>query len=180
MYCLMQGVLRLGQDADEILLVERGQLDPDRKPALELGDEVGRLGHVEGAGADEEDVVGLDQAVARVDGRAFDDRQQVALDALAADLGPVARFAAGDLVQLVQEDDARVLDALDGQAGDLVHVDQPPLLFVEQVLPGLVDFDFPLLGLSAHEAGHELLDLDADLLDARVGEDLEGRSRSVP
>ena len=42
---------------------------------------------MEGAGGDEQDVVGLDRAVLGVDGRPLDDRQEVALDALAGDVG---------------------------------------------------------------------------------------------
>ena len=69
------------------------------------------LGDVEGAGGDEQDVVGLHRAVLGRDRRALDDRQQVALHALARDVGAVARaLAAGDLVDLVEEDDAGLLD----------------------------------------------------------------------
>jgi hypothetical protein len=68
---------------------------------------------VERAGGDEEDVVGRDHAVLGVDRGAFDDGQNVALHAFARDVGAVAAFAAGDLVDLVEEDDAGVFDALD-------------------------------------------------------------------
>ena len=86
---------------------ERVELDADREPALELGDQVRRLRDVERAGGDEEHVIGLDGAVLGVDRRALDDRQQVALHALARDVGPAAaRLAPGDLVDLVEEDDA--------------------------------------------------------------------------
>ena len=91
---LGQRVLRLLQDADEILLAERLQLHADGEAALQLGDQVAGLGDVEGAGGDEQDVVGAHEAVARVDGGAFDDRQDVALHAFAADVGAVARIRA--------------------------------------------------------------------------------------
>ena len=77
-------------------------------------------------------MVGLHHPVFRVHRRAFDDRQDVALHAFAADVGPVPAFAAGDLVDLVDEDDARFLHALDGGARDAVHVDQLLLLFLAQ------------------------------------------------
>ena len=95
------------------------QLDADREPALQLGHQVGRLGPVEGPGGDEEDVVGLDRPVLGVDGRPLDDRQEVALDALAGDVGPLAAavLAAGDLVDLVEEDDPRFLGQGDGRRG---------------------------------------------------------------
>ena len=115
---LDERALRLGEDADEVLAAERLELDADRKAALQLGNQVRRLRDVERAGGDEEDVVGLDHAVLGVDGRAFDDRQDVALHAFAADVGPVAAFAPGDLVDLVDEDDARLLHAIDRGARD--------------------------------------------------------------
>ncbi len=115
-----QGVLGLGQDADEILARQGLQLDPDGKAPLQLGDQVGGLGDVEGAGGDEQDVVGADHAVLGGHRGALDDRQEVPLDPLAGHVGAVAAFAAGDLVQLVQEDDAGVLDPPDGLA-------RPPL-----------------------------------------------------
>ena len=83
---LGQRVLRLGHDADEVRLGERLELDADREAALQLGDQVARLGDVERAGGDEEDVVGPHLAVAGLHGRALDDRQQVALHALARDV----------------------------------------------------------------------------------------------
>jgi hypothetical protein len=56
---------------------------------------------MERARGDEEDVVGADRAILGVDGRSLDDRQQVALYALARDVGAVGGLAAGDLVDLV-------------------------------------------------------------------------------
>src|SRR5687768_17835710 len=50
---LDERVLRLGQDAHEITLAERLELDANREPPLQLGDEIGRLRHVERAGRDE-------------------------------------------------------------------------------------------------------------------------------
>ena len=83
---LQERVLGLREDADEVLLGQGVELDADRKAALELRDQVRGLGDVERAGGDEEDVVGLHEPVLGVDGRAFDDRQEVALDALARDV----------------------------------------------------------------------------------------------
>ena len=56
-----QRVVGLGQDAHEIVLGQRAQLDPDRQAALQFGQQVRRLGDVEGARGDEQDVVGLDR-----------------------------------------------------------------------------------------------------------------------
>ena len=104
---LGQRVLRLGQDRVEVFFGQTAQLDPDREAALQLGDQVGGAGVVEGAGGDEEDVVGLDRAVAGHHDRALDDRQQVALDPFARDIGAVVAVAADRLVDLVDEDDRR-------------------------------------------------------------------------
>ena len=99
----------LGQDRLEVVDRQRPELDADRKAPLQLGDQVARLGEVEGARGDEQDVVGLDHAVLGVDGRALDQRQQVALHALARDVGALRLGARRDLVDLVDEDDAVLL-----------------------------------------------------------------------
>src|SRR5262249_18862701 len=150
---LQERVLGLGQDAHEVGLRERVELDADRKAALQLRDQVRRFRHVKGARRDEEDVVRLDESVLRVDRRALDDRQQVALDALARDVrAAAARFAAGDLVDLVEENDARGLGALDRLARDLAGIDQPPLLLRLEDLARLADGRLPTLLLAAEEA----------------------------
>ena len=90
---LDQRVARLGQDAHEVVARERLELDADRKAALQLGNQVRRLRDVERAGGDEQDVIGLHHAVLGVDGRALDDRQDVALHAFAADVGAMTAAA---------------------------------------------------------------------------------------
>ena len=110
--------LRLRQDAAQVLRRQRLQLDADRQAALQLGQQVRRLGHVEGARGDEQHVVGLHRPVLGRDRGALDQRQQVALHALARDVGAdaAALRARADLVDLVEEHDAVVLDAADGLA----------------------------------------------------------------
>src|SRR5690606_29867539 len=110
---------RLREDAAEVLLGQRTQLDADRQAALQLGQEVGRLGDVEGAGGDEEDVIRLDRPVFGGDRRALDERQEVALHALARDARAHAAVARGDLVDLVDEDDTVVFRRAYGLALDL-------------------------------------------------------------
>ena len=65
---------------------------------------------------DEEDVVCRNHAVLGVDGGPFDDGENVSLYTFAADVGAVAAFAPGDLVDLVEKDHAGVLDAFDCEA----------------------------------------------------------------
>ena len=91
------------------------------------------------AGGDEQDMIGPHIAVARLHRRAFDDRQQVALHALTRHVGPGALAAlAGDLVDLVDEDDAVVFDAVQRLVHHVVHVDQLLQLFVDQDAARLV------------------------------------------
>ena len=160
---LRERVLRLRHDAHEVLLGERLELDANRKAALQLGNQIARLGDVERAGGDEEDVIGLHHAVLRLHVRAFDDRQQVALHAFARDVGPAhLRPLAGDLVDLVEEDDAELLDALERVGGDVVQVDQLLELLLEQNATRLGDLHRALL----LPLGHHLLEHVGDVVHA--------------
>src|SRR6185295_3619280 len=91
------------------------------------------------AGCDEEYVIGLHHAVARVDRSAFDDRQDVALHTFARNIRALAAFASGDLVDLVQENDSRGFDSFDRKPRDLIHINQLLLLFLDQIFHRLVD-----------------------------------------
>ncbi len=134
-----QRVLGLGEDPLELVGVEGLKLDPDRKAPLHLGDEIRRPRHVEGAGGDEQNVVGADDTVPGVDVGALDDRQQIALDALAGHIraAPAGILARTDLVDLVEKDDARLLDPFDGLGLDLGAVDELLLLLGDEDPPRL-------------------------------------------
>ena len=100
-------VLRLGHDANKVLLGEGLQFNAYRKAPLQLGNEIARLRHVKGTGGDEEHMVRLHHPVLGLHVRAFDDRQQIALHALTRDIRAThLRSFASDLVDLVEEDDA--------------------------------------------------------------------------
>ena len=116
-YCLMRLASVSVRMRRKSSLVSGRQLDADRQPALQLGQQVRRLGDMEGARGDEQDVVGLHRPVLGRDRRALDQRQQVALHALAADIAAVAALAGADLVDLVEEDDAVVLGRGDAPPG---------------------------------------------------------------
>src|ERR1035437_9410388 len=169
--------LRLGEDLDEVFHRQRLQLHADGEAPLQFGDQVARLGNVECTGGDEQDVVGAHHAVARVHRGAFDDGQNVALHAFARNVRPVPAFASRDLVDFVEEDDARVLHALHGDARDLVHVDQTLLFFLDEVLERLADLHLPLLGALAEDVGQHVFHVDVHLLDPLIGDDLERRHR---
>ncbi len=86
-----QRVLRLGEDRFEVLGGQRIELDANRKAPLQFGNQVRGLADVKRAGRDEQHVVGFDGAVLGVDRAALDDRQDVALHALARNVGAAAR-----------------------------------------------------------------------------------------
>ena len=124
---------RLGEDAHELVDAERRELDADRKSALQLGDQIGRLRHAERARRDEQHVIGAHHSVARADGAALDERQQIALHAFARYVGAVRLGAARDLVDLVDEHDAVLFDGAHGRDLQVLLVDElRGLLFLEQ------------------------------------------------
>src|SRR6266404_4243160 len=94
---------------------------------------------MERAGGDEQNMIGAHHAIARIDRRALDDRQNVALHTLARDVRAVAGFAAGNLIDLVEKDYAGRFDALQRCARHRVHVDEPLFLFLHQIIHRFVD-----------------------------------------
>src|SRR5690606_7889274 len=166
--------LRLGEDADEVVLAQRAQFHPDREAALQLWDQVARLGEVERARRNEEDVVGLDRPVLGRHGRAFHQRQQVALHAFATDIATADVLAAlGDLVDLVDEDDAVLLAGLDRGFAHVVLVDQLAGLFLDQLRARGLDRHRALVGLAAGLLREHRPQLLAHLLHARRGHDVD-------
>mmetsp|Transcript_108617 Transcript_108617/g.315912 ORF Transcript_108617/g.315912 Transcript_108617/m.315912 type:complete len:261 (-) Transcript_108617:704-1486(-) len=105
---------RLRQDLVHVVFRKALELDLDRQPALQLGEQVARLRVVERARAHEEDKVRVHVAVLGIYGGALDQRQQVALDALRACVRAAIGAAGADLVDLVDEDDAALLHGADG------------------------------------------------------------------
>ena len=61
------------ENADEILFRQGTEFNADREAPLELWNEIGRFGHMEGPGGDKEDVICYDRAMFCVDGAAFYD-----------------------------------------------------------------------------------------------------------
>src|SRR5262249_48992091 len=130
---------------------------------------------MERAGGDEEDVVGLHLAVLGGDGGALDQRQQVALYALAADVGAVAALASADLVDLVEEDDAVILDRGDRLLDQLLVVEKLVGFLVDKDVVRIAHGDAPRLGTIAKRFAEHLADVhDADA-GARHAGDLELR-----
>ena len=128
------------------------------------------------AGGDEEDVIRLHHAVLRVDRRPFDDRQQIALHAFARNVGAVrCLLAPRDLVDLIEEDDAALFDALDCFARHILLIDELLRLLVDDEVARVADANLLALRLAAEEAGQHVLHVDAHLFDALSREDLQRR-----
>ena len=108
------------------------QFDADRQPALQFGQQVRGLRNVERARRNEQNMVGLHRAVLGRDGGAFDQRQQIALHALARHVAAHAALARANLVELVEEDDAVLLHRLDRFQHQLVLIEQFVGFLVEQ------------------------------------------------
>ena len=159
--------------------VSGAQLDPDREAALQFRQEVGRLRDVEGAGGDEQDVVGLDRAVLGRDRRALDQGQEVALHALARHVAADAPVPGRDLVDLVEEDDAVVLDLADRLLHERVLVEQLVGFLGDERLVGLAHADAPGLGFAAERLAEHVAEIDRPDGGARQAGDLEHRQSAA-
>src|SRR5579859_1718983 len=116
---------------------------------------------MKGARRNEENVVGLYRAVLGGDGGSLDERQEIALDALAADVAAAAEFGARtDLVDLVEEDDAIVLDGLDGLAKDRILVEKLFGLFCDERRVRVGDAEPLGLGSAAKGLAEDIAQID--------------------
>ena len=101
---------------------------------------------------DEEHMIGLDRAILRNDRRALHDWQDVALNALARDIcACTASIAHGDLVNLIEEDDAAVLGSAHRLLGNDIHIDKFVRLFCREDLACLCDCHLALAAVFRHE-----------------------------
>jgi hypothetical protein len=88
-----------------------------------------------------------------------------------------AAVAARDLVDLVDEDDAGLFDALHGGAADRFHVEQFGLLLGGDLLERFGHLEAARLGAPAEQVAHHVLQVDADLFDRGAGNHFERRHR---
>src|SRR6266542_4182020 len=86
---------------------------------------------------------------------------------------PMSALSPGDLVELVEEDDAGVLDPADGLAHGLVHVHELLGFLLGQEPSRLAHLEPATASPAGHEIGQHVLDVHADLLHALAGKDLE-------
>ena len=127
---------------------------------------------MERARGDEQDVVRAHHAIAGGDGAALDERQQVALHAFPGHIDAMRLGAAGDLVQLVQEDDAGLLHGVDGVRLDLVFVHQPHGFLFPQAAARVLHLEPHGLLAAAGHVGEHVLQLARHLLHAGRRHDL--------
>src|SRR5713101_6110618 len=78
----------------------------------------------------------------------------------------MAGFAPGDFVDFVDEDDAHLLGALNGDTRDLIHIEELIFLFLDEVFESVRDGHLALFFLLTEHAGEHVLDVDVHLLDA--------------
>src|ERR1700686_1262883 len=120
-------------------------------------------------------MVGLHRAVLGGDGGALDQRQEIALHALARHVGAEAAFAGADLVDLVEKNDAVVLDHLDRFLGQLIVIEKLVGFLVDQDVVGLVHGDAARLGAAAAELAENVADRDRAHLRAGHAGNVEQR-----
>ena len=130
---------------------------------------------MKGAAGDEQDVVGLDHPVFRRDGGALDQRQQVALHALARHVGPDRLLTGGDLVDFVEEDDAVLLDIGERFRFEVVVVDELRCFLLDQRFHRVADLHALDLAPPARHLLEHALDLAGEVLHAGRREDFHLR-----
>src|SRR5213593_3874400 len=115
------------------------------------------------ASRNEQNMISSYHAITTVHCRAFDNRQDVALHSFARNVRPVSRFSTGDFVDLIEENDARVLDPLDCSARNLIHVNESLFLFLHHVFDGFINTHLAPLCSTLKEIAQHVLHVDAHL-----------------
>ncbi|MNO80688.1 hypothetical protein D3C76_719020 [compost metagenome] len=164
---LGQRSVRFLQDALEVFRGQSLEFDTDRQTALQLRHQVARFAQVERTRSDEQDMVGLDHAQFGVDGAAFDQRQQVALNALAGHIGAADVAALGHFVDFVDEHDTVLFNRFQGLGLELFFVDQAARFFLADHLQRFLDLELARLALALAHVGEQVLQLVGHLFHAR-------------
>src|ERR1700728_1154924 len=120
-------------------------------------------------------MVGLHRAVLGGHRGAFDQRQQIALHALARHVGADPALAHADLVDLVEKHDAVVLDRPDRFLRQLIGVEQLVGFLVDEDVVGILHGDAPRLGAAAAELAENVADRDCAHLRAGHAGNVEQR-----
>ena len=130
------------------------------------------------AGGDKENMVGFKHPVAGADRAALNERQQIALHALAGHVGAHGFGASGYFVQLVEEHDTVLLRGLERTLFNLVFVDEFGRFLFTQGGEGGLDRHAPGFGLTFGEIRKHVLQLIGHLFHARGRGDLHTGARA--
>ena len=172
---LFSGSVRMRR---EVVPVEGLEFDAIRQSSLKLRQQVRRLGEMEGARTDEENVIGLHGSMLGGDRRPLDERQQIALHPFAGDIGADPLVPGGDLVDLVDEDDAVLLHGLDRRADHHLLVKKPVGFLGHQDGMALGDLHLAPPCLVAHHLAEDIVEIEHSHLGARHAGDVEGGQRT--
>ena len=161
---------RIRQDGYEVFLAQRLQLHPDRQTALQFGQHIAGLGHMERAAGDKQDVVGLHRAILGGNCRPFDKGQQIALHAFTADR-TATHIGYGDLVDFIEEHDAVGLRIGQSHPRHIVLIHPFFGFFVDQLVPGIGHLQLaPLFRRAAKSLAHDVAEIDHPDIAAHAGQ----------
>ena len=132
---------------------------------------------MEGTRGDKQDVIGTHHAVLGGDGAALNQRQQVTLHAFARYVGAHGFRTPRDLVELVDKDDAVLLDVLNRLQLELFLVDHLGGFLVDEDLERVFDLELAAAGLVARHVLEHTLQLAGHLLHAGRRHDLDAHWR---
>ncbi len=166
--------LGFGEDAEEILLREFVEFHANGKAALEFGHEIARATFVEGTGGNEQNVVRFHLSIACLDRGSLDDGEEIALDALARNVGTLRVVRTTDFVDFIEKNDAARFGFLDCFLMDGVLVHQGFGFLLDEVTSSFLDSHLPAALLLGDKPFKHVLKIDIHLLHANVRKDLNG------
>ena len=135
-------VLRFRHDPNKVRFGQRFEFHANGESSLQFGNQIAGLGYVKCTGGDEEHMIGLHHAIARLYVGAFNDGQQISLHPLARHIGSAGLSAfTGNLVDLVEKDDAHGFNSFQCVTGNVVEIDQLVEFFIKQNTTRLGDLD---------------------------------------
>ena len=167
---LDKSISRLRKNTNEIVLLQRIQLNPNGETPLQLRDKVAGLRHMEGSCRNKENMVGLHRTILRSNGAALDNRQNITLNAFTAHICPAGAALGRYLVNFVDEDNAALLSLLNGHLDNIVHVDEFIGFLLPEDLPGLCHRDLLVFLFLRNKLAEHILQILAHAVEIRPGE----------
>src|SRR5690606_32672595 len=119
----------------------------------------------------------VDHAVTGIDRSALDDRQQIALHALARNIraAPAAGCAAGDLIEFIEENDPGIFRPLDGLSRNVFHIDEVFLFIADEQYFGVDDLHLPTDGFCRKHISEHIAEIDAHLFHSLTADKIDHR-----